>query len=143
MTSFRIIRKEIVEQITKSGSARPRVGLVLFSITRNVAGVRTEHHARAEGRSGYSLSRLVGDFVDNILNYSPRLLRRLGYMGLVSILVAAALTAFVASSSTVLLVLILLTPGLVLTACGIVGEYRWRTMHSGDCPLYVVGESLN
>ena len=107
MTSFRIIRKEIVEQITKSGSARPRVGLVLLSITRNVAGVRTEHHARTEGRSGYSLSRLVGDFVDNILNYSPRLLRRLGYLGLATMLVAAALTTFVTPSSTVLLLVVL------------------------------------
>ena len=55
-TSFRIIRKEIVEQIVKYDSARPRVGLILFSITRNVVDIRTAHHARIEGRSGYSLS---------------------------------------------------------------------------------------
>ena len=40
MTPFRIIRKEIVEQMVKYGSARPRVGLILFCVTGNIVGVR-------------------------------------------------------------------------------------------------------
>ena len=153
MTSFRVIRKEIVEQIVKYGSARPRVGLILFSVTRNVASVRTAHHARIEGRSGYSLPKLVGDFMDNILNYSPRLLRRFGYAGLLSVLVAAAITVLLPGSSpgvgrevsgfTLLLLLILVFSGLVLMACGIMGEYRFRIVHSGVRQQYIVGESRN
>ena len=152
-TSFRIIRKEIVEQIVKHDSARPRVGLILFSITRNVVNIRTAHHARIEGRSGYSLSTLVGDFMDNILNYSPRLLRRLGYAGLIAVLVAAALTALLLGSAAgvgravpgfmLLVLLILVVSGLVLMACGIMGEYRFRNVHSGNRPQYVVGDSRN
>ncbi len=153
MTSFRIIRKEIVEQIVTYRSARPRVGLILFSVTKNVAGVRTAHHARIEGRSGYSLPKLVGDFVDNILNYSPRLFRRFGYAGLAVVLVAATLTALLPGSSPEvgpevpgimwLLLVILTFFGLVLMACGIMGEYRLRIVHSDDRPQYVVSESLN
>ena len=138
MTSFRIIRKDIVEQIVNFSSARPRVGLILFSITRNVVGVRTEHHARVEGRSAYTLRRLVGDFTDNILNYSPRLLRRIGYAGLMSVLVATALVTRLPRSS-----LILIFSGLVLMACAIVGEYRSRVVRSDDHPQYILGESRN
>ncbi len=138
MTSFRIIRKDIVEQIVNFSSARPRVGLILFSITSNVVGVRTEHHARVEGRSGYTLRRLAGDFTDNILNYSPRLLRRIGYAGLMSVVVAAALVTRLPRSS-----LILIFAGLVLMACAIVGEYRSRVVRSDDHPQYILGESRN
>ena len=153
MTPFRIIRKEIVEQMVKYGSARPRVGLILFCVTGNIVGVRTTHHARVEGRSGYSLPKLVGDFMDNILNYSPRLLRRFGYAGLMSILVAATLAALLTGASSgvgrevpggmLLLLLILVFSGLVLMACGIMGECRFRIAHSGDRPQYVVGDSRN
>jgi glycosyltransferase involved in cell wall biosynthesis len=138
MTSFRIIRRTIVEEIVRNRSPRPRVGLILLSVTRNVTGVRTEHHARIDGRSRYSLPRLVGDFMDNILNYSPRLPRRFGYAGLVAVLLALALTTLLEAA-----LLTLVFSGLALMACGIAGEYRRRIVHASDRPQYVVGECLN
>ena len=81
MTSFRLIRRSVVDRIGEHQSVRPRIGLILFSITKDIEAVETEHHARAEGRSGYSLARLVGDFADNILYDSPQVLRRVLYAG--------------------------------------------------------------
>ena len=142
MTPFRIIRREIVERIVECTSARPRVGLILFSITSHVGFVLTEHHPRSEGQSGYSLTKLVGDFTDNILNYSPRLLRNFGYAGAVAVVVAATMRARWDVSGVSLLPLAF--AGFALMATGVLAEYRLRTVHSGDDrPQYLVGESLN
>ncbi len=149
LTSFRVLRRATVDGIVQYRGARPRIGLILFSVTSNVRGVRTEHHARAEGRSGYSLPRLVGDFSDNILNYAPRLPLRLITAGSLVWLIALPGWLLVGRSAdgvslgAITVIGLLLVLGLFLLAVGLISALRLRTVHAAGRPQYVIASSAN
>jgi dolichol-phosphate mannosyltransferase/undecaprenyl-phosphate 4-deoxy-4-formamido-L-arabinose transferase len=151
LTSFRIVRRQIVQEAVKFNTGRPRVGLILFSITTNIVNVETEHHARMHGRSGYTLPRLLGDFVDSILNYSSLPLRLASYLGIgasfISFILAVyylllyAFRGFAVSGFATIVVLILFVSGVILLTLGVTGEYLARIIHSSEYnPQFVVRE---
>lgn len=154
MTTFRVIRRPIVDEVIKFNSRTPRVGLIMFSITRNIVNVRTEHHTRKDARSGYSVRRLVGDFFDNIFNYSSLPLRCASYLGFTTAVISFLLAIYyliryLAGATTVagfatLVLLILFFSGLILMTLGVTGEYLIRIVHASDYnPQYVVREKIN
>lgn len=154
MTSFRIIRQEIVTEVARFNSSRPRVGLILFSITRNIVNVTTEHHPRKHGRSGYSLPRLISTFLDNILNYSSLPLRLSSYAGLLTACISFFLAIYyllsyfsgtiqVSGFATIVLLLLFFS-GLILMTLGITGEYLIRIVRSAEYnPQFVVRDKMN
>ena len=117
--------------------------------TSRIGSVEVEHHARAQGNSGYSLSKLVLLALNLYTNFSLIPLQIVSGLGLVT---AASgflvgiyyLFQYVASSiavpgfaSTIIAVLVL--GGAQLLALGVIGEYLGRLhLNVNRKPQYVI-----
>jgi glycosyltransferase involved in cell wall biosynthesis len=108
---------------------------------------------RPFGRSGYSWSRRLGNFVDLIIDssYGPiKAMSRIGFLaaalGIVYLLTVIASwlaggTPF--SGWAPIVVLILVMNGTIMVMLGLIGEYVWRIYDSSrDRPIHVIELSL-
>ncbi len=82
MSSFRLIRRELLDQIKDLRTPFPYVSGMLLSASSNLANVDVEHHPRSQGRSGYTLGKLVALSYNLLINYSSLPLKLMGYLGL-------------------------------------------------------------
>jgi undecaprenyl-phosphate 4-deoxy-4-formamido-L-arabinose transferase len=149
VTSFRIVRRELIEKLT---SYLPNFifidGLLAWNTDR-IGQVEVEHHAREQGRSGYSLRKLVVLAINLSTNFSLLPLQITSALGLLvavlGILVAGyyLVLAFVAKITVPgyasIIVAVLFLGGVQLVALGIIGEYLGRLhMNVGRKPQYSI-----
>lgn len=148
LSSFKLLRREIVDEITRYRGPYPYLDGLIFRVTRHVGSVEVVHHPRREGRSNYTLRKLVSLFLNVLFGYSIRPLRLLSAAGLLLTGVALALALAEAFGgwpgrggvgSPWLLVAVLLVGGLNLLGLGLLGEYVGKSfMHQSGLPPYVV-----
>jgi dolichol-phosphate mannosyltransferase/undecaprenyl-phosphate 4-deoxy-4-formamido-L-arabinose transferase len=143
-SSYRVMKREIVDVLLSRYNAMPSITSILISITHNIKNVTVPHHARIHGASGYSLSKLISLTLNNLLHYSSLPLKFMGYLGLggffssvVFIMVAIFRKLLFQISipgyaSTICL--ISLFGGLNLFALGIIGEYLIRIIREQQKP---------
>ena len=128
------------------------MGLVLRS-TKRICNVPVHHRAREEGRSGYTLSKLLGLWMNGFTSFSVKPLRIATYSGAVIallgflyalIIVIRYFTVHLAPMGwTTTAALILIIGGLNLLLLGLVGEYVGRVfMCVNVAPQYVEREYL-
>jgi dolichol-phosphate mannosyltransferase len=112
--------------------------------------IEIDHHERHEGRSGYTLKRLVQVALDGMFFRSTVLLRLVVLVGFLVALAGVALAAFeivdyfVEHTKTVpgytsLAVLVLLLAGFIIVSVGVVGLYVGRIFEQvKDRPLFLI-----
>jgi len=135
-TAYRAIRRELVESILKYDLNFTYIDGLLAWNTRRIAQVVVPHHERANGRSGYSLGKLLTLAINMFTNFSLLPLQMASLVGL-GAAVAGLLTGgfYLAESllnriavpgyaSTIVAVMTL--GGLQLLALGVIGEYVGR-----------------
>ena len=130
LTSFRIIKQHIIQEVIRINIPNPRIGLILYDITKNIKNVKIEHQERKEGESGYSYSKMISTTLDNIINYSSFPLRFISYIGFLSALTSFTLGLYyfysyvnntiVVSGFTTIVLLILFFFGIILVTLGII-----------------------
>ncbi len=138
LTSFRLIRRSMVDELTALRTPRPRIGHMLLTVTHRIVNVPVRHDARRHGRSGYTLRRLVSDALDNVLTNSSLPLQFVSYLGFGSALAAVVLALYYlyryffigvsVKGWTTIILLQLFFFGALLFSFGIVGEYLIRIM---------------
>lgn len=154
LSSFKLIRREVVDEIVRYRGPYPYIDGLIFRVTRNVGRVEVVHQERRDGRSNYTLRKLISLFLNVLFGYSLRPLRLLSAAGLVLTLVGLGLflveiVAMSVSDSGVTRALVmstvLLVGGLNLTGLGLLGEYVGKLfMLESGLPAYVVKtEMLN
>ena len=150
-SSFRILRRPLVETICRHGTANPLIGPLIFRSTRRLGNVDVDHQPRPQGRSGYSLSRLVRIVWQSIFSTSTlplRLASGIGFFSAVGSLVLG-ITYFLrwwfvkdpepGFITTVLLIIFF--GGLTLASVGLLGEYLVHIMEEVRRPVrYAVRE---
>ena len=94
LSSYRLIRKDIVRYLLSFRTSFPYISGMIFSATSQVANVQVSHEPRRHGRSGYTLSKLVKLSYNLLINYSALPLRFIGGVGML-----ASLVAFVAGAA--------------------------------------------
>ena len=151
LTSYFAARRFLVDEMLRYEHCYPYVmGLVLRS-TKRVANVPVRHRARETGSSGYTLSKLLGLWMNGFTSFSVKPLRIATYsgalialLGFVYALVAVIryFTVHLAPQGwTTTTVLLLLVGGFVLLMLGLVGEYVGRVfMCVNATPQYVERE---
>jgi undecaprenyl-phosphate 4-deoxy-4-formamido-L-arabinose transferase len=136
ITSFRIIRRDVLESILSYDLNFTLVDGLLAWNTRRIGTVPVEHHPRQEGGSGYSLGKLLTLALNLFTNFSLLPLQIASFVGLLAALGGFALGAYYllqyfagniavpgyASTITAIFVL----GGLQLLSLGIIGEYLGR-----------------
>jgi len=149
MGSFRLLRRPVVESMLSFGTVRPVPGALILQSTSRIKNVPVAHRPRGEGTSGYSLRRLIGSTLDNIVNASTGPLRLISGLGFFSAALALIVLAYyliraivtdrsVPGFSTTVL-LITFFGGATLLAIGVLGEYVVRlVIEAGRPPMYAV-----
>jgi undecaprenyl-phosphate 4-deoxy-4-formamido-L-arabinose transferase len=151
LSSFRCVSAFVVENVLRYQGPYPYVDGLIMQVTRNVGSLEVLHLPRAEGRSNYTLRRLVRLWLNMFVNFSVIPLRFSALVGfLTSILgviwavftILEALTGKPPEGWASLMVAVLLLSGLQLMLLGIVGEYLGRVFLTANRkPQYIVRDS--
>jgi dolichol-phosphate mannosyltransferase/undecaprenyl-phosphate 4-deoxy-4-formamido-L-arabinose transferase len=138
LTSFRLMRRPVVDALLKTHYKKPRIGLILLQVTDRIGNVPVQHDERRDGKSGYSLRRLFSDLLDNVLGTSALPLQLVSYLGfgcsgLSLLLVLYFFVKYLRGDIgvpgwTSIILLLLFFFGVLLLCFGIVGEYLIRIM---------------
>jgi dolichol-phosphate mannosyltransferase/undecaprenyl-phosphate 4-deoxy-4-formamido-L-arabinose transferase len=140
LSSFRMLSRPVVDGMLSIYSPHPFVPALMFSVSRDVVGVAATHGVRSEGKTTYTLGKMIGLFLNLLINNSSLLLRVIGHSGLLmsslsflygGVIVYQKLvydTQQVGWSS--LIVTLLMVGGLLLFSVGVIGEYLIRIIHA-------------
>ncbi len=151
LTSFRIIRKEIVASILSYEKSFTFIDGLISWYTANIGKVYVEHHERKIGKSGYSLKRLIVLSLNMLTNFSIVPVQIASLIG-----IAFSITGFLfglffickkiffgvpVSGFTSLIVAVTIFAGVQLLTLGILGEYISRIhINVNKRPQYAVRE---
>ena len=152
MTSFRLMKRFVVDNLTNVWVSVPTVGPLLLQTNQRIANVTVHHDERAYGKSGYSFQKLVTAFMGNFINNSDLLIRAILFVGLFGTVLSMVLGIFytvryfIAGSPvqgwTATMVMMLFMSGLVLLSISILGLYVSNLMKEAKkMPKYVIRET--
>ena len=149
VSSYFAARRYIVNDMIRYENSYPYViGLVLRA-TRNIVNVSVNHRSREVGTSGYTLSKLLGLWMNGFTSFSVKPLRIatvigcasavLGFVyGIIVIIQKIVLPDRVIGFSSLMSVL-LFFGGMIMIMLGLVGEYVGRIyICMNNSPQYVI-----
>jgi dolichol-phosphate mannosyltransferase/undecaprenyl-phosphate 4-deoxy-4-formamido-L-arabinose transferase len=148
-TSFRLMRRAVVDGLLEMRTLSPALGPMINSVTHRIINTTVQHDPRKEGRSGYTLRRLVGQTLSNLIGYSMLPLRMLAVLGALGIVLSVAFAAVllvrylmggtsVPGWTSIALMLVLIS-GFNFFAFAILGEYVLRILQRVNAtPQYFV-----
>ena len=153
-TSFYVARKFLIEEISRFENCYAYISGLVFRSTRNIGKLYVQHRSRLEGKSGYTLKRLIGLWVNGFTAFSVKPLRLatvLGFLfsmagfvyGMV-ILIMKLLHLDVPTGYASIMAAILFIGGVLMFIMGMVGEYIGRIyINQNKSPQYVIKKTLN
>ena len=152
-SSFRIIKKEIIEQIRTNNTTFPYISGMLLQTTKNIANVTVKHEKRKYGKSNYTLKKLLKLSFNLLINHSTIPLRIFGYVGLlisflsffigIIFMIKQIISGKAPAGWTSLIVLVSFYNALILIIFFIIGEYISRILkESSNEKQYSVKEVL-
>jgi glycosyltransferase involved in cell wall biosynthesis len=153
VTSFRIIRRALLESIFSYDLNFTFVDGLLAWNTQRIGQVVVEHRPRARGRSGYSLPKLLILALNLFTNFSLLPLQMVSLIGLLTALLGLGVAVMYlvryllqeisvpGYASTIIAILVL--GGVQLLSLGIMGEYLGRLhLNVNRKPQYVERQVL-
>lgn len=63
ISSFKIIKKPIIEKIIKYTGPYPHIDGLILKHTKRIANIQVEHHERKHGKSNYTFGKLINYFI--------------------------------------------------------------------------------
>ena len=137
-SSFRIMRKEIVNEIKKDKTVFPYISGMIVSLTDNIENTIILHEKRKYGKSNYNLSKLLELSYNLLINYSSIPLKLVGYFGLVSSFLSFVIAMFFVIKKmlngqapagwTSIIVIISFNNSILLMFLFFIGEYLSRIL---------------
>ena len=150
ITSFRLIRRNIIEQIIHHKQSFVFLDGLIFWYTKKVEYVLVTHLNRTEGVSGYNFHKLARLGFNLFFNYTTIPLRVATYTGLTLsfmsfviglIFIYRKLILSVPIGFTAIIVAVFFMGGITLLVLGIIGEYLARIYSLQlSKPQYSIGE---
>ena len=136
LSSFRCMSAFTARNVVAHTGPFPYVDGLIMQVTQKIGRLQVDHLPRSEGRSNYTLRRLVRLFMSMFLNFSVMPLRigtlvgfvmaGLGLLAFVIILVEALTRGGTPPGYASVMAAILLLAGVQLIMLGLVGEYLGR-----------------
>ena len=153
LSPFKIIHKDVVDEIIKFSGPFPYIDATILTITHHLTQIEIEHHIRYAGSSNYSFIKSAVVFIKHATNYSIYPLRVVSFVGFISALLSLLagvfyLLQYVMSSHKVegwisLVLLVIFFGGLTLLSIGLIGEYIGRIFLSiNNKPQYTIQEII-
>lgn len=149
ITSFRLMRRFIVDALLETNTHLPQIGNLLVLSSNRIINVPVQHDARAYGKSGYPLKRLIRDLIFDITNHTafPLLVvRNIGLVGFggsillgIYYLIRYAMFGASVEGWTSLMLITLLGFSLTLFSLGVIGMYLMNILNEAKkLPHYVI-----
>lgn len=154
ISSFFACKDYIVKEMTKYQNPYPYIQGLALRATTNITNVETEHNERTNGKSNYSLYKLVSLWLNGFTSFSVKPLRLSSLIGIICslfgfiygiVLIIRKLTnqTQVLGYSSIMAA-ILFIGGVILLVLGLIGEYLGRIYISiNNSPQYVIKEKIN
>ena len=152
-SNFWCITRQVCDEVVKYKNYSPYVDGIFYRVTHNIGNVTIEHHEREYGQSGYTLKKLVKQWMA-YFNFSVIPLRIASIIGVISAVVGFVMaivtivrklldpTMLVGWASTISLMVFFF--GLVLMVLGIIGEYVGDLVLAvNGTPQYIVRKKAN
>nr|WP_314071612.1 glycosyltransferase family 2 protein [uncultured Roseococcus sp.] len=141
LSSFRCMSAMVVREVARYSGPYPYIDGLVMQVTQRIDSIEVAHYARAEGRSNYTMRRLIRLWLNLATNFSVLPLRlaifagaamgALGFLLAIFVVVEAFLSETPsgwASSMT----LMLLIAGVQFLILGVMGEYVGRAFLSAN-----------
>lgn len=154
MTSFRLVKRFVIDYLLEINIRTPRIGYLITAITDKIVNVTVQHDERKYGHSQYTFKRLVNDFKVEVLSNTVLpliIVRDIGILlFFISIVMSIIYLIKYFSSDidvlgwTTLVILLLLFFGVTLFSIGIIGEYLMRIIgEAKKIPNYFERKKIN
>lgn len=152
--SYFACKNFIIHDILKYSNPYPYIGGLIFRATNNIANVSVKQRDRLEGKSGYSIIKLISLWLNGFTAFSVKPLRistltgllcaAIGFIfGLYTIIHKLLNPSTQAGWSSIMAVLLFIG-GMIMLMLGLIGEYIGRIYISlNSSPQYVIRESIN
>jgi glycosyltransferase involved in cell wall biosynthesis len=137
LSSFRCMAALVVRQVTQYNGPYPYIDGLIMQVTRRIDSIEVRHFPRMEGRSNYTLTRLVRLWLNLATSFSLVPLRlaifagavmaALGVIGAVATIVEALFLNETPTGWASTMVVLLLVGGVQSMILGVLGEYVGRT----------------
>lgn len=153
ITSFRIIRQEIVQFILNYEKSFTYIDGLIAWFTKNIGNVNVEHQKRRTGTSGYSLKNLIMLALNMLTNFSIVPLQLASLTGFAFSLAGFFLGTYFllkkifwgisVSGFSSIIVAITMFSGVQLLTIGILGEYIGRIhINASKRPQYAIKDII-
>ncbi|HYB43541.1 MAG TPA: glycosyltransferase family 2 protein [Candidatus Methylomirabilis sp.] len=151
LSSFKCLSRFAVDEIVKYRGPYPYIDGLALRCTRNIGTIEVQHEPRREGRSNYTLGKLLALWLNMFVNFSVMPLRVSTLLGLgcsavglllgVEVFVERLLRPGVPVGWASVLVAIVFFSGVQLVMLGLLGEYMGRLfLTENQTPQFVVRE---
>ncbi len=148
LSSFKLIRREVVAEIVRYKGPYPYIDGLVFRCTRNIGTVNVKHQKREAGRSNYTWKKLISLLLNILFCYSTLPIRvfipiGLSLFGLGSVLLVYLFVQWIQGPDPkgwqVVTAMLLFIGGLQFTLMSVLGEYIGKGFldQSGQ-PQYVI-----
>ena len=152
LSSFKCLSRWLVGEIVRYKGPFPYIDGLALRCTRNIGRVQVLHQVRRQGRSGYTLRKLVGLWLNMFVSFSVIPLRASAVIGFALIIGAVIGMAWVLIETLAgrpvpagwpfLAIISMLFSGAQLLILGVVGEYLGRLyLTINDTPQAVIRET--
>ena len=153
-SSFKAISRFLIDEITRYDGPYPYLDGLILRTSSNYTSQLVLHDPRVEGKSGYTLHKLLHLWLNMFTNFSVLPLRIASFAGFIFALLGLLIaTKFLIEklknpelpagwASTIIILLVV--SGVQLFAIGMIGEYLGRLfIKSNGSPQFVVRETIN
>jgi glycosyltransferase involved in cell wall biosynthesis len=142
LSSFRCMSALVVRSVTRYQGPYPYVDGLIMQVTQRIASIEVRHLPRAQGRSNYTLQRLVRLWLNLATSFSLAPLRLAIYAGAFMALLGAAGAVATIGEALIwrdtpsgwasMMTALLIVGGVQSMILGVLGEYVGRTFLSAN-----------
>lgn len=149
LSSFKAINRFVINEIIKYNGPYPYIDGLILRVTKNYSTVLVKHNAREEGKSGYTLHKLISLWLNMFTNFSILPLRiatilgfvvaALGLLAAIVFILQKLQNPALPAGWTSIIVTLLMISGVQLFTIGMLGEYLGRLfLKDNGNPQFVV-----
>jgi undecaprenyl-phosphate 4-deoxy-4-formamido-L-arabinose transferase len=154
LCSFKLIKREIIDEIIKYSGPFPYIDGLILRTTDNISSTYVEHLPRKDGRSNYTLSKLVSLWLNMFINFSIKPLRVVTFIGIITALICFFLGTWfiidffvypgiIPEGWTSLAVIVLFIGSVQMIALGLAGEYLGKNyLDKNGTPQWVIKKEI-
>lgn len=154
LTSFFVCRRYVIKEICNYRNAFPYIWGLVLRTTKNIANATIQHNEREEGKSGYTLTKLLSLWMNGFTAFSIKPLRAaailgvlftgFGVIGIIFTVVNKLLHPEIMAGYSSLMTVLLFIGGVVMLSLGLIGEYIGRIyLCINTMPQFVICETKN